>query len=95
MARDRVDHEPGAEKIGLLDVIEERVVVPCRVLEPVVAAFGRNDRFDVLSKHLLRRRMPQAYVILPKIELRHRDPGRITDQRLGEIHDRIGQRRTR
>ena len=59
-----------AQQVGLLDEVEQRVVVPGGVLEPAVAAVGDDHRLDLHTQHALGGGLPQAGMVLPEPELR-------------------------
>ena len=60
----------GGQQIGLLDEVEQRVVVPGRVLEPPVAAVGHDHRVHVDPEHALGGAVPEPDMVLPQAELR-------------------------
>jgi hypothetical protein len=57
------------DQVRLLDVVEQEMLLPVFVLEALVA-FGRlGDRLGRRADHSQHRRLPQAHVLPPQIEL--------------------------
>jgi len=53
------------EQVALLDVIEERVLLPGGVLEAAVAWLGLGDRRRLAAEKALCRARPEAHIVLP------------------------------
>ena len=58
------------EQVGLLDEIEDQVLLPVLVAESLVAGFGRRDRLRRAAEHALCCCFPQAHRVAPKLKLR-------------------------
>jgi hypothetical protein len=58
------------DQVDLLDEVEELVLVPFRVAEPLVARVGGDGRRRRLAHHPFQRRVPQVDVFRPQAPLR-------------------------
>jgi hypothetical protein len=79
------------QQVGLLEVVEDDLFFPRRIVEAFVALGGLGDRLDLLAHQALRGDLPQLHVLLPQLHLRLHELGRV-GQHLGrEVHESLGK----
>ena len=74
---DRALQTAGGQQITLLDVVEQRTVVPCVIAEAPVFRACLDDRLGLAAEETLCGALPQRHVIVPEGKLRLHEPGRI------------------
>ena len=82
----------GRDQIGLLQEIEQLVVVPVLMPETAVAASGFRDGSDSLPQHPLPVVLPDSGMALPKIVLRLHCPFRLDGIVAGNLEERARDR---
>ena len=70
-------HPARRQQVGLLDVVEQGVLVPGGVGEAAVAALWADDRLGLLAHHPLGGALPQGHIVLPQGHLGLHDHGRV------------------
>jgi hypothetical protein len=88
---DRALQPAGGQQVGLLQVVEDDLVLPGGVVEALVAAGRLGDGLRRLAHHALGRGLPELHVLLPQLDLGLHQPVRI-GQHLGrEVHEGLGE----
>ena len=94
---DALDHplRPGrVEEVCLLDVVEDRVLAPLRVAEPLIAGCGLDDRS--LRRGLVQQpgggSHPEPLVVLPELHLGLDHARRVEADPAGELSHRLHRR---
>jgi hypothetical protein len=82
---DRVDQPTRGHKIGLLDEVEQRVIVPGRVAEPAIALLRLGNRLRRLAQQAPASSLPEPEVVLPQRDLRLNQPRRVGDQPCAQL----------
>ncbi len=84
---DRVVKPARGDEVALLDVVEQEVLFPVLVAEPLVALRRFDDGVGRAAEKLRRRRLPQAHVLPPQVHLRFGHPVRVRHHLGGELHE--------
>ena len=79
------------QQVGLLEIVEDDLVLPRRVGEALVALGGLGHRLDRLAHHALGGDLPQLHVLLPQLHLRLQQPVGIGQHLGGEVHEGLGE----
>ena len=84
----RLLHPARGQQVGLLDVVEELVLFPGRILEAAVVR--RRAVTGAASSPIMRRAadLPEVHMGLPQVHLRLPQLGRIGHQPRGHLHER-------
>jgi hypothetical protein len=84
----RLLHPARGQQIGLLDVVEELVLLPGRVLEAAVVGRRAVSRWRILAHQAPGGGLPEVHMGLPQVHLRLPQLGRIGHQPRGHFHER-------
>ena len=89
--RHQVDPRSSRQQVGLLDQVEDRVLVPRCVVEAAIVARGRHHRCHVLAEHLLHRVLGKADIVPPQTELGLGEWNGIGPETGRELQQRLAQ----
>ena len=79
------------EQVGLLQVVEDDLVLPRRIIEALVALGRLGHRLDRLAHHALGGHLPQLQVLLPQLHLRLQQPVGVGHHLGREVHEGLGE----
>ena len=80
-------HPAGAQQIGLLDEIEELVLLPGRIAEAAILGLGLDHRLAAIAGHALGRGLPELHIVAPEIDLGLDQLGRIAHHPGRHLHE--------
>ena len=80
-------HPARAQQIGLLDEIEQLVLLPGGIAEAAVLGLGLDHRLATTTGHALGRRLPELHVVAPEIDLGFDQLGRIAHHPGRHLHE--------
>jgi hypothetical protein len=78
------------DEVGLLDEVEEEVLLPLLVLEAAVALLGHRHRLGLQPGEAQHRVLPQREVVPHQVHLRLRQPVGIGEQLGHHVHEGLG-----
>ena len=86
----RVVEPARRDQVGLLDIVEQEMLLPVFMLEPLVAFRRLDDRRRRMAPHARERSLPQRHVIPPQIHLRFGELIGVRHHFGRQVHEGLG-----